>query len=71
MSTTVAGNILNEIISGDAPLVARVAVWIAFYPLMRTLSVELDHLERTIAKRYEPIWCEEPPEDFERAVVVE
>lgn len=72
MSTTVsAGNMLNKIIVSDAPLVARVAVWIAYYPLMRALAVTLDQFERTISSRYEPIEIKKPLDGWTRAVRIE
>lgn len=53
MNKVRAGNMLNEIISSETSFVARVAVWIAYYPLMRALAATLDRFERTISKRYE------------------
>jgi hypothetical protein len=56
MTTKVrAGNMLNTLIVGDAPFLARAAIWIAYYPLMHALAQELERFERTISKRYEPI----------------
>jgi hypothetical protein len=72
MTTTVrAGNMLNEIIASDAPLVARVAVWIAYYPLMHALAKVLDRFERNIRKGYEPVEQLPAQPGWERSIRVE
>ena len=72
MTTTVrAGNMLNEVIAGDAPIVARAVIWIAYYPLMHALAKTLDRFERGIRKQYEPIEFEEPPPGWVRATRIE
>lgn len=66
-----AGNMLNRLIVSQEPFVARVAIWVAYYPLMRALGRELERFERTIEKRYEPVESEPPPEGWVQSTAIE
>lgn len=55
MNKVRAGNMLNKIIDSDAPFLARVAVWIGYYPLMYALAEQLDRFERSIRQQCEDV----------------